>query len=136
MQKNKESSPAMSVVLVTPDNFKTIENTFNHLARQTVAEKLELVIVSPALSELDFDDIKSKPFQAVRFVEIDKIKSTGSSIAAGYLRATASIIAYAEEHAYPDPNWAEVLIKTHKQDYVAVGAALRNANPERLISWA
>ena len=46
------------------------------------------------------------------------------------------MVAFAEDHSFPDPGWAESLIKAHEQHWAAVGPALRNANPATAVSWA
>lgn len=46
------------------------------------------------------------------------------------------MVAYAEEHSYPAPDWAEALIKAHRQSWAVVGVAMANANPTNMISWA
>jgi hypothetical protein len=51
-------------------------------------------------------------------------------------RATAPIVAYIEDHAFPaDANWAEALLLAHQELWGAVAPTLRNGNPESLISW-
>jgi hypothetical protein len=64
------------------------------------------------------------------------VTSTGAAIAAGVQRASAPVVAYAEEHTYPDPGWAEALILAHRQGWTAVGGMVANANPGSLTSWA
>jgi hypothetical protein len=43
-------------------------------------------------------------------------------------------VALAEDHAYPEPGYAEALIKAHKGPWAGVGPALINANPG-ILSW-
>ncbi len=69
-------------------------------------------------------------------VEVGEIKSTGRAIAAGVRQANAPVVTYAEEHSYPAPGWAEALINAHRQSWAVVGAAIANANPGNMISWA
>ena len=45
-------------------------------------------------------------------------------------------MAFIEEHAYPEPDWAEALINAHRQAWAAVGPVVENANPKGRISWA
>jgi hypothetical protein len=69
-------------------------------------------------------------------VEAGHIESIGRSNALGIRRATAPIVALAEDHCFPDADWAESLIAAHRGPWAAVGPAFRNANPETAISWA
>jgi hypothetical protein len=126
----------MSVVLVTSDGYDTIRKTMEHLQAQTASDQLEIVIVAPSIAALGVDAAEFTAFRGIRLVEVDEIKSTGRAIAAGVREATAPVVTYAEEHAYPAPGWAEALIKAHGQPWAAIGVGLANANPSNMISWA
>ncbi len=128
--------PEMSVVIVTPDNFATIRKTVKHLLSQTVRDKLEIVIVTPSVDGLGLDDSEMKDFLQFRVIEVGEIGSTGEAIADGVRKAGAPVVTYVEEHVYPEPDWAEALIKAHREPWAAVGAVISNANPESMISWA
>jgi GT2 family glycosyltransferase len=77
-----------------------------------------------------------KDFFQFRVVEVDKIRSIAQANAAGIRQASAPVVAFVEEHSYPDPSWAEALIEAHRQPWAAVGPVVRNANPGSLVSWA
>ena len=126
----------MSVVLVTPDDYDTIRKTVHHLREQTIRERLEIVIVAPSLNDLGLAVADLEDFLRFRVVEFGTIKSTGAAIAAGVEQASAPIVAYAEEHSYPEPGWAAALIEAHRDSWAGVGAVLANANPGCLTSWA
>ena len=126
----------MSVVLVTPHRYDAIRKTMEHLVAQTVVDQLEIVIVAPSAAALIVDAGALAAFGWLRVVEVGEIKSTGRAIAAGVREATAPVVTYAEEHAYPAPGWAEALIKAHCQSWAAIGVALANANPGNMVSWA
>ena len=93
----------MSVVLVTPDRYDTVRKTVEYLRAQTVADQLEIVIVAPSTATLNFDAADRTAFGRVRMVEVGEIKSTGKAIAAGVREASAPVVSFAEEHAYPVP---------------------------------
>jgi hypothetical protein len=97
---------------------------------------LELVIVAPsqALPDLEVDQLND--FACYQVVEIQAFQSIGQANAAGIRRATALIIALAEDHCFPDPQWAERLIAAHQGPWAAVGPGVRNANPNTAVSWA
>ena len=133
---NDGCAPQMSVILVTSDRYDTIRKTLEHLKHQTVCDQLEIVIVASSAASVDLDAAELTEFSRVCVVEIGEIKSTGRAIAAGVREATAPVVTYAEEHAYPAPGWAEALIKAHWQPWAAIGVALANANPGNMISWA
>lgn len=129
--------PVMSVILATPDCYKTIRKTVKHLRAQTVKHQLELVIVAPSASLLGLNESEIKEFCRVRVVEVGRITSIGSANAKGIRHASAPIVALAEDHAFPAPGWAEALIAAHRHPWAAVGAVIRNPNdPRSVLAWA
>ncbi len=129
-------SPEMSVILVTPDTYENIREVMNLLREQTVRDSLEIVIVAPSIEMLNLDNSVLSGFSHVQLVEVGAFSTTGEAIAEGIRKANAPVVAFCEEHSYPDPGWAEALIDAHRKPWAAVGCVLTNANPESLISWA
>jgi len=130
------SSPQISVVLFTPDNFNTIRNTVGYLKRQTAQNRMELVVVAPSRDNLDLNDSELKGFRWVKIVEVLNIDSVARGNVAGIRHATAAIVVLSEDHSFPDPGWAEALIRAHENPWAAVGPVVKNANPDSAISWA
>jgi len=128
--------PEISVVIVTPDDYESIRKVIGCLHAQTVKDRLQLMIVAPSAEALVVDPSELKDFFQYRVIGIGKIGSFASASAVGLRQADAPIVAFVEEHSYPDPEWAEALIKAHRQPWAAVGPVMRNANPEKLTSWA
>jgi hypothetical protein len=126
----------MSVVLATPDRYDAIRETISYLRKQTARARLELVIVAPSARALGLDAAELSEFCCFRVVESGRITSIGAANAAGVRGATARVVALAEDHSFPDPTWAEVLIEAHQKNWAAVGPEVRNANPESVVSWA
>jgi hypothetical protein len=127
--------PDMSVVLITRNSFSAIRKTVRHLLQQTVRDRLELLIIAPSRDALGLADSDVQGFHSVQVVESGPIDSMSEARAAAVTRATAPVVAFAEDHCYPDAQWAECLISAHRQSWAAVGPAMRNANPGTLISW-
>jgi hypothetical protein len=69
-------------------------------------------------------------------VAIGEIETLAPAIAAGVRAATGPVVAYAEEHSFPEPGWASALIERHRGPWAAVAWALENANAKTLTSWA
>jgi hypothetical protein len=126
----------MSVVLVTPDTYENIRKVVNHLREQTVKDRLEIIIVSPSVEMLNVDDSQLKDFNHIQLIEVGAFSSTGEAITAGIRKASAPVVAFCEEHSYPDAGWAAALIEAHQKPWAAVGCVLCNANPDSLISWS
>jgi len=64
------------------------------------------------------------------------MQTSNRSRVAGIRAATAPIVALAEDHSFPDPDWADALITAHQARFAVVGPVLRNANPRSMLSWA
>lgn len=128
--------PSLSVVMVTPERYETCRPAISFLRKQTVRELLELVIVAPARAALELVEPEMDAFGDFQIVEIGKIVSTGRAMAEGFRAARAPLVAYSEEHTYPEPEWAEAMVHAHAGPYAAVGAVIGNANPRSLVSWA
>jgi len=131
-----DGSPALSVVISTPDRYDTIRKTIQSLRAQTVRGQLEIVIVAPSAAELVLDESELRAFHSARIVEVGPIRSVGAANAAGVRQASAPLVALAEDHAFPAPGWAAALIARHREPWAVVGPVLRNANPDTPISWA
>lgn len=126
----------MSVVVVTPDTYQTVSKTMRHLRTQAKREALEIVLVAPAAGRLKFDAAEMRHFLSHKIIEVGHMSSTARARAAGVRAASAAVVAFVEDHAYPAPGWAEALINRHREDWAAVGPAMTNANPRSTTSWA
>jgi hypothetical protein len=129
-------SAAMSVVVVVPDTFETVRKTLDHLKAQSVQAQLELIFVAPSRQSVCLPYEELLGFAGVCLVEIDAIHSAGQAKAQGIQRASAPIVAFAEDHSYPEPGWAQALIKSYVESTVAVAPVLVNSNPDSAVSWA
>jgi hypothetical protein len=129
-------SPEISVVLITPDTYETIRRTVDCLKAQTVKDKLELVIVALSAGEPEVSPEELGVFHGFQVVKPGEITSYGEALAAGVRAASATIVAFTEDHVFPDPLWAEVLVESHKNGWAAVGPVIYNANPASAVGWA
>ncbi|MGH8597776.1 MAG: glycosyltransferase [Gammaproteobacteria bacterium] len=129
------SLPAMSVIVITPDNFATIAKTIRRLNGQNVRQQLEIVIAAPATNTLQLQEAELRDFHSFKVIEVGPMTSTARARAAGVFAASAPVVAFVEDHAFPANGWAEALIAAHQQPWAAVGPAMANANPRTLTSW-
>ncbi len=127
--------PQLSVVLLTPDGYDRIRRTMRHLRAQTARAELEVVIVAPSRQQLRLAGDELEGFCGHRLVELGEIGNSAEARAAGVRAAGAPIVVFGEDHSYPEPGWAEALLAAHRGPWAAVGPAIANANPERLLSW-
>jgi predicted dehydrogenase len=126
----------IAVVVVTPDSFGTIRRTVRHLRAQTVRDRIELILVGPTgedLRDRDASDIDG--FASVLDIAVGSIDNVDKAAAHGVFASRAGVVALVEDHAYPEPEWAEALLDAHKGPWAAVGSVVLNANPESSLSW-
>ena len=129
--------PTMSVVVITPDGYDTISRVLRHVHAQSVKEELEIVVVAPTVDAIPLDAPAVQGFQAVRVVPFGAVaSSTAAARAAGVRAARAPIVAFVEDHCFPQPGWAAALIAAHREPCAAVGPSVGNANPHSAVSWA
>src|SRR3954464_6331753 len=120
MEMRANNLPAMSVVVVTPDTYETVRETIKHLRAQNVKERLEIVLVAPSADALGADEKELAGFRRFSVVPVGHMRSTARARAAGVLKASAPVVAFAEDHAFPAPGWAEALINAHRKEWAAV----------------
>ncbi len=129
------NSPAMSVILATPDRYETIRQTMRHLRVQTAREQLEIVIVGPSVDELALEESELVGFAGFQVIAAG-VAPLAEARARGIRAASAPVVVLCEDHSYPDPGWAAALIEAHRGPWAVVGPAVRNANPRSISSWA
>lgn len=130
------TEPAITVVLPTWDTFDALRTTVAHLCRQTIAERIELLICAPGAEDFVVDAAAVASLHSVRVLEAGDLRHTGPARARAIREARADVVAFTEDHCFPDPRWAEALLRAHAEPHAAVAPAIRNANPETLVSWA
>ena len=129
-------APALSVALLTPDTFATISRTVAHLVVQDIASAIELLVLAPDASTIEIPEEVTRALHSVRVVPVDYGAGSGLARAAAVHAASAPVVAFAEDHCFPQVGWAAALVGTHRGPWAAVGPAVVNANPTSLVSWA
>ncbi len=127
--------PEMSVIMVTPDNGAALRGTAKHLQRQTVKELLEIVVVCPNPETLTIEGFPSEEFAGFQALRADVQRSAATARAAGIRAAKSAIVVLTEDHSFPEPEWAEALIRRHREGYAVVGPLVINGNSTSLFSW-
>lgn len=129
------NAPSLSVVLLSPDSYETICKTMAHLQKQTIAGEMELVIVVADSKRFQPPPTEFQKFHSVTLVQTP-ISSVGAGYAEGIRGANAPVVVLAEDHSFPQPGWAEALLRAHHGNYAAVAPAIANANPHTNVSVA
>ena len=128
------SPPDLSVILVTPDCYETIRKTIRSLGAQSVCHRLEIIIVCRSKQTLRLIEQELERFHSSRVIEFGPIQTLAAPRAVAIRTARAPLVALGEDHAFPEPIWAEALIAAHRQSWAAVGPVFINGNPG-LMSW-
>ena len=134
--RKQVSNPSISAIVLTNGSYDSVKITMGYLQAQTVAEQIEIVLVTPTNNQLQLKESELACFHSWRVVEIGEINSMGHGYMAGINQSNAPIIALTQDHAFPDNKWAELFIKAHQQPWAAVGPEMGNGNPNTMISWA
>jgi predicted dehydrogenase len=131
----EKKGPALSVVLAVHGTFAVVRHTVRRLRAQTARDQIELVLVWASDDEADVPEAETDGFFSCRIERVrpDAWRSTAN--AEGVRRAAAPVVAFAEDHCFPEPEWAEALIAAHARGYAAVGPEIANGNPGSILSW-
>jgi hypothetical protein len=129
------AEPVLSVVVVT-DAYETIRRTLRHIATQSIAGGIELVVVAPRGVEIGADEPEIAGLWGLQVLEIDSIESLSWARAPGIRAARAPVVVLTESHVYPEAGWAEALLAAVEEGWAVVGPGVTNANPSSALSWA
>jgi hypothetical protein len=126
----------LTVAVVAADRFETIRRTLEALSIQTMADDLEVLLVAP-----DAEAVAGMPPEATaRFARFETIyvgavADVDKAATPALLKASSPVVALIEDHAYPEPAWAEAILRAHEGPWAAVGSTVANANPDADLSW-
>ncbi len=125
----------MTLVLLTPDDFSTVRKTADHVGLGG-AEKIELLVVTADPARLDPDLAVTGRFYSFSVVRADMSRGAGCARAAAVRAARAPVVAFGEDHSFPEAGWAAAILAAYDGGWAAVGPVVTNANPGTIVSWA
>ena len=91
-------APRMSIVLAT-DSYATIRPVIRCLSKQTVKQKLEVVLVTPDAKSMHSNLAGESPFAKTTVVE-DSVDDLAVARAAGVRASSAPIVFIGETHSF------------------------------------
>lgn len=130
------TEPALTFVLFTPDNFETVRKTISHVARDPTAGSIELLLGCAAPASVELDESAVGTFHSTRVIRCDMTSGSGEGRALAIREARAPVVAFGEDHCFPQAGWAAALLRSYEAPYAAVGPVVENANPTGLVSLA
>jgi hypothetical protein len=133
-----EVTPTLSVILIGTGQYSLIRTAVRNLTRQE-GVPLELVIAAPrALAEsmtaADRQDLAA--FARWQHVVIPEGLPFDDARAAGVRAATAPVIAFTEDHSFPQAGWATAVVGAFTDGVSVVGPVVENGNPQSATSRA
>jgi hypothetical protein len=130
------ADPRLSVVLVAFCDSPNLRMALDHQRMQTIARQMELILVTSSKAQLKMVQGELEGFCGCSFIEMGHIEDEGSAKAAGVKAARAQLVAFTEDHSFPESGCAEALVRAHSRgDFAAVGPVMDNANPRSAVSW-
>lgn len=128
--------PLLSVITVTSIDFSIVRRTILFLQQQTIADQIEIIVICESLDKVADHQIDAiSGFEKFVFYEVGHpITQFAEEMSIVSHTATAPIVAFIDNHAYPFADWAQEVLKSHQQ-YGVVGFGMHNANPSTTLSW-
>ena len=128
-------APRMSIVLAT-DSYATIRPVIRCLSKQTLKQKLEVVLVTPDAKSMHSNLAGESPFAKTTVVD-DSVDDLAVARAAGARASSAPIVFIGETHSFPAPNMAELILDAFQEsNWACVVPSVHNANPHGALSWS
>jgi hypothetical protein len=122
--------PTVTVATVAGAQRRRVQRLLGALAAQTIADEIEVVVVD---ARPERGGVEVPDGLRARILNGDSL-GFGEARAKAARAARAEIIAFLEDHCYPEPDWAEALAAAYSGPWASVGYAIDSANPGRLSS--
>lgn len=124
------NDPRLTIVVASRTGMRESAAIVRHLAGQTIASSIELIVVAPRglVSAAEAGAVSG--FAMFQLLEVDRVENRGLAAAYGLLQARAPLAGMCENHAFPSADSLERLILSHGPGDGAVAPTMRSANPE------
>ena len=137
MAKNSEIAAELSVVFAARGGLDNCRKTIESLLAQTIAPHIELIVTSDnadLVREIEEFVLSSGCFSRCQFLlQAGEDLASDRRIAA--TQAIAAVVAFAEDHSFPERNWAEELVAAFasSEHILAAAPLLLNPNPASAV---
>jgi len=132
----KPSAPDLSIVLLAHRDSEGLRGALRGVCGQSVSSQMECILVVASRKDVGGAAEALKGLLGSKIVEVGTMRSEGEAKAAGVRAAEAPLVAFLEDHSFPEKTCAENLIEAHRRgDFAVVGPVMRNANPISAVSW-
>jgi hypothetical protein len=136
--RDRSEKPLLSVVFVGRGRLRDVRKTIESLMSQTVASRMQLVFSADTrelLEEVGHFVKERGIFSSCRLLLHKNAELTHARIHAAEW-AESDLLAFAEDHGYPDRLWAQEITAAFSSSDRISGAAptMKNANPRSVVS--
>lgn len=136
-----ETSSAISVVLIVPNQREVVLRTLECLRAQTVRDRMEILLFGPSMAVLETLREDLAGFGGYQLVAWNRMRNMAAARGEAFRIARTPLLAHAEDHCFPEPGWAEAFIQAFASAAegsipAAAGPLMVNANPHSRWSWA
>jgi len=128
-------APMLSFVIVAR-RFRHTKRVLLHLLQQHALGQVEVVLVTESRATFGADDAVLMRFPYCAVIEVGPIHDVSAAIAHGMRSASAPLVVWGEDHAFPAADFAARIIDRSGESWTALGPAIFNANPTASLSWA
>ncbi len=125
--------PQLSVVIVAGVRRHRVGRLLTQLGCQSVADRLEVVVVDAAPSRL----LPTAPpkLQMVH-LPAPEVSTLEAARAVGFQATTGAVVAFLQDHAEVDPGWAEAVLEASADGVGAIGFRFRPPHHGGLVTRA
>lgn len=120
----------MSAIITTGDAKFLRSQAFEALKSQTIATRMEVVILQYVQDGRTDDPCPPEAGPAVREIAMERGDSFASARCKGIQHARGVVVAILEDHCIPEPDWAQQLLEAHGESKRVVGYAFTNGSPD------
>ena len=129
--------PKLTVVILVQSDSWMIRHALRKLREQTIATEIEVIAVAPAGFDGECIDEQMQGLWGFTLLKTETFDDCGRAKEAGVRAASAGLIAFVEDHSYPEAHCMEAYVRAVEEGQLAAaGPVMRNANPDRGASWA
>lgn len=138
MAEHSGAAADLSVVFAAKGGLKHSQKTIESLLAQTIEPRLELIVTSDeaeTLREIEDFVVPRGSFSRCTFL-LQESNDSASHRSIAATKATAMVVAFAEDHSFPERNWAEEIVAAFASSTNILAAAplLLNPNPQSAVS--
>ncbi len=133
--RHSSSASSLTAILIVGGLRQRSERCLHALLAQSSGVQFDILIIDIAPQTTPFAG-RDQPH--VRYVHYPDCPSYATAKVEGIRNAATEFVAFIEDHAIPDPNWAKGILNAFRQspDIASVVYTYKNLNPRTVISRA